>query len=168
MSRLTLPPNSPRTVRVTIDPSRPALTASATMPDVSTESRASRGLSVHLCPAALTVTGRFRRAISSCWTFVRAAASRRPPTLTPSTFTPLAIRSRREWSYRYMPATSTARTPTLTAATIGTELRRPTGDALTLVLIAASLQGSRSFESTPRRGEAGQFATGVPRARPGR
>ena len=68
------------------------------MLSVSTFRPAWRALSVHLCAPERTVTGLFSPAISSCWIFVRAAASLRPPTLTPSIVTPLAIWSRREWS----------------------------------------------------------------------
>src|SRR5947208_3526432 len=104
MSRLRLPPNSPRNVRVRIDPSRLAFTARATMLPTSTLTPASRALSDQVREPARTITGRSRRATSTRCSFSRAAASCRPPTGTPPTLTPCAITSRRAWSYRKIPA----------------------------------------------------------------
>ncbi len=64
----------------------------------STLRLASRASSVHLREPKRTMTGRFSCANELVFDFVRAAASCRPPTFTPSILTPFAITSRREWS----------------------------------------------------------------------
>src|SRR5438128_587614 len=161
MSRLRLPPKSPRKVRVRIDASRLTFTARATMLATSIVTPASRTPSDQLREPARTVTGRSRRAISTRCSFSRAAASCRPPTGTPPTLTPCAIRSRREWSYRYTPAARiTARATAISAAsqpnpkraaaprTRAAALRAVTDDAFTY---ASGFQWPRSDALSPRR-----------------
>ena len=105
------------------EPWRLALTAWETMFAASTVRPAPRALSVHVCDPERTVTGRFSGAISSRSILLRAADSLSPPTATPSIVTPLAIWSRREWSYSSIATTSSTSTPTTIAATMTRRLR---------------------------------------------
>src|SRR6516165_547161 len=116
---------------------------------------ADRGPSVQRCASKLTVTGRCRRLPSSRSIFTRAACSCSPPTLTPATVTPLAIRSRREWSYRYIPAASTTNTAAPIAAAIGARMRRRAEE--TLIWTGETLIVRRS--SGLRCGPAGRTPT---------
>ena len=98
MSRLTLPPVSPRQVREMIEPPRLASIACRTMLETSTRRPALRPSRCHVLPPERTVMGPLSRATRSVSSFVRAAAACRPPTGTPAIRTPFAITSRREWS----------------------------------------------------------------------
>src|ERR1700722_9696851 len=122
-SRFRGPPNRSRNVREKIEPSRLTATARATSACALTTTPAWRGSSVQVRWPERTVTGSLRGPIKSRWTFVRAAASLRPPTATPLIVTPLAIRSRREWSYSRIAASRTTTTPITRAITSARGLR---------------------------------------------
>ena len=85
----------PRHVRVTIDPSRPRLTASATILSTFASIFASRADSGNSVSPATRTSGLRSRETSCVRSFAFAAAALRPPTSTAPTLTPLAIVSLR-------------------------------------------------------------------------
>ena len=79
-------------------PLRLAASASSTMPSTSACTPASRAVSSNFQVPCITATGRLSGFRSSRATIRRASAARMPPTSTPATVTPDAIRSSRELS----------------------------------------------------------------------